>query len=209
VTGPGIDHLVYAVPRMEPACEALERLTGVRAAPGGVHPGQGTRNALLSLGPGCYLEIIGPDPEQAPPPEGRWFGIDHLEGPRLATWARRVTNLEKAVRRAEQAGIAMGTIRQGARTRADGVRLCWTLTDPRAMPWDGLIPFLIEWGSSPHPSSTAPGGIGLRGLRGEHPEARRVQADLRALQLSLEVRTSDRPALVASLETPRGTVELR
>jgi hypothetical protein len=50
-----IDHLMWAVPDLVAGVDRLESLTGVRAASGGAHPGMGTANALLGLGPGVYL----------------------------------------------------------------------------------------------------------------------------------------------------------
>jgi hypothetical protein len=73
-----VDHLVYATPDLNRGVEEIERLLGVRATPGGQHPGRGTRNALIALGPSTYLEIIAPDPEQPPPKTPRLFGIDGL-----------------------------------------------------------------------------------------------------------------------------------
>src|SRR5262249_11322359 len=58
-----VDHLAYATPDLEKGVAEIERLLGVRATPGGQHPGRGTRNALVSLGPTSYLEIVGPDPD--------------------------------------------------------------------------------------------------------------------------------------------------
>src|SRR5260370_42198553 len=90
-----IDHLVYATPDLNSGIEAVEKLTGVRATPGGQHPGRGTRNALIALGPTSYLEIIGPDPEHPAPPHPRQFGIDGLKAPRPARRALKAQNLKQ------------------------------------------------------------------------------------------------------------------
>src|SRR5690349_1247131 len=82
-----VDHLVYAVPDVDAAVAALAERLGVRASPGGAHPGRGTRNALLALGDRAYLEIVGPDASQPAPARPRWLGVDDARVPRLTAWA--------------------------------------------------------------------------------------------------------------------------
>jgi hypothetical protein len=204
-----VDHLVYAAPNLEQAIKSVEALLGVEATPGGQHPGRGTRNALISLGGRTYIEIIGPDPEQPNPKDRRPFGIDSLTEARLVTWAASETDLKNRADRARQAGVTLGDLAEGSRKRPDGGLLTWRYTDPRVVVSEGVVPFFIDWGKTPHPAESAVSGGRLVGLRAEHPDAERVQRELRSLGLDLTVTKGPRPALVATIEGPRRRVELR
>jgi hypothetical protein len=206
---PRIDHLVYATPNLAATVEHLEHLLGVRATPGGQHPGRGTRNFLLSLGPTAYLEIIGPDPEQPAPAFPRTFGIDDLREARLVTWAAHERDLERVAKDAADHGIQLGPLSDGSRKRPDGVLLKWRYTSPQTLVADGIVPFFIDWGTSEHPARSAAKGATLMSLRAEHPDAERVQQMLRQLGLDLAVTRGPRPALIATLQSPRGRIELR
>jgi hypothetical protein len=202
-----VDHLVYAVPVLEQGIADMEKLLGVRASFGGPHPGRGTHNALLSLGPTVYLEIIARDPNQTVEP--RLFGIGKLDRARLVSWAANGTALEELQHTAANNGIAVGAVAAGARQRPDGVMLAWRYTDPGVAGTDGVIPFFIDWGTSAHPARTAPTGATLAELRAQHPSAALIQKQLQQLGLSLPVDTGPSPALIAIIAGPRGRVELR
>lgn len=204
-----VDHLIYGTPDIDSAVDYLETLFGVRAVPGGQHLGHGTRNALLTIGPSIYLEILGPDPEQPEPDHPRWLGIDDLIEPRLVAWAARRDHLERVVAEAAAKGVTIGRVQDGRRHRPDGVELHWTLTDPEAVQFGGLVPFFIDWGSGPHPSDSAPGGPVLTSLEAEHPEPATVQTTLSLLGLDLPVHPGELAGLVATLEGAQGAVELR
>jgi glyoxalase-like protein len=204
-----VDHLVYATPDVNASVDDLDRRLGVRATTGGQHPGRGTRNALIALGPATYLEIIGPDPAQPNPETPRNFGIDRLKAPRLVTWAAKGTDLPKIVSDAAGHGIVLGAVRPGSRRRPDGVLLTWTFTNPLTVVADGIVPFFIDWGDTPHPATSAVNGGTLAGLRAEHPDAERARKILAQLGIDLPVTNGPAPLLVATIDTARGRVELR
>src|SRR5262252_4255891 len=204
-----VDHLVYATPNLNLGIETAEKFFGVRATPGGQHPGLGTRNALIALGPASYLEIIGPDPDQPKPVGPRRFGIDDLKAPRLLTWVAKGKDLDRFAADAKAHAVSLGAVIPGSRKRPDGVVLSWSYTDPSTVLMNRLIPYFIDWGSSPHPSATAAKGVTLLSLRAEHPDADRLRQMLKVLGLDLAVTPGPKPALIATFDSPRGKVELR
>lgn len=204
-----IDHLVYATPHLDRTLDELAEACGVRASAGGQHPGAGTRNAILTLGPRTYLEVIGPDPEQPDHQSPRWFGIDTLERPRLVTWAAQSSPLPDLVARAAALQLPIGQIASGQRQRPDGVVLQWRLTDPGAMIANGVVPFFIDWGESPHPASSTRAVVALRELGAVHSTPHVVREWLDALGVPIPIGHAPHAALHAILDTPRGEVLLR
>lgn len=202
----GVDHLVFRVPDLEAGMDVIEQRLGVRPAGGGVHPGRGTRNALLGLGEGCYLEVIAPDPAQPETPNSWRFGPP-VTAPELSTWAARSALIETQAELARTRGLALGPVQPMSRELPDGSVLRWQLTTGDR-PGDGLVPFLIDWGRSAHPSATAPAGCRLIALRARHTDPERITGWLAALDLTLPVERGDRAALIAEIETPRGRVML-
>jgi hypothetical protein len=206
---PPVDHLVWGGRDLHEEIERFHAWTGVRPVPGGRHPGEGTYNALLGLGPDMYLELIAPDPGQPSPVSARWFGLDTLTDARLVAWAAKSADLDRRAAAARRAGLPLGEVRTGRRELGGGRVLSWRLTYPDVHLGSGLVPFLIDWADSPHPAQAAPGGVHLLDLRGEHPEPAAIREDVRRLGLELHVLQGSKPALMATLDTPHGRVELR
>ncbi len=156
-----------------------------------------------------YLELIGPDPSQEKPQRPRWFDLDTLKAPRLITWAAKVTDLDHRAAVARNAGVFLGEVRNGRRELSGGQVLTWRLTYPDMRAGAGLVPFLIDWGEGSHPSEAAADGARLVDLRAEHPTPASILEQLDHLGLDLDIAPGPSPALVATLDTPRGLVELR
>lgn len=204
-----LDHLVYAGPDLAALINQVRAATGVEPSPGGRHEGRGTANALLGLGPGRYLEIVGPDPEQPEPDRPRPLRVDELDRPRLVGWAIRTSEIDDVVVACRRAGYDPGSVEPLSRRRPDGQLLQWQLTPPEGG-FGGAVPFLIDWQDSPHPSQGLP-EIQLDGLTITSPEASSVSTALAAMGAEhlAEVGEGTQLQLTAELSTPAGAVSLR
>jgi hypothetical protein len=203
-----LDHIVLAVPDLAAGAARFHERTGVRPAAGGSHTGLGTANHLVGLGNGGYLEIIGPDPDQPDPDRPRPFGIDALTAERVVTWCVRPADFDATVATAVARGYDPGPPRAMSRLTPAGTLLSWRLTPGAGDSGDGLVPFLIDWGTSTHPASTGLPELALDGMHAEHPDPDRIRAGLAALDLDLPVRPGPEPRLVVTLRGPLGVTRL-
>jgi hypothetical protein len=202
-----LDHLVLAGPDLAQAVGWFAELTGVQPAPGGSHIGLGTANHLVGLGSGAYLEVIGPDPNQPEPAQARPFGIDDLTAPQLVTWAIRTDDLDALIAEARAGGYDPGDPVAMSRRTPDGELLEWRLAT-QVRYGDGLVPFLIDWGSTPHPTSRGLPQTELLDLRATHPDPASVRPALVALRADLHIDIGEQVAIAAVVQGASGPVPL-
>lgn len=203
-----IDHLVFTAPTLDEGMNLIEKILGVRPVYGGQHPKWGTHNALLSIGDKTYLEVISPDPSLPQVKHGFLPQNAFQGGTKLTTWVIRTNTIEKDCLKAMAHGISLGPITSGSRKRNDGTVLSWRLTDPIAFPLSGAIPFLIDWGTSPHPAGSLPQAGILTDLMIEHPQSDLVGQQLKVIGCDMITKRADKVKLTATIETSKSPVIL-
>jgi hypothetical protein len=200
------DHMLLGCGDLDEGIAFVEEKLGVKASFGGVHPGRGSRNALLSLGKRKYLEIIAPDPEQPRSADVR--GLYKLDAPRLIGWAAHVDDMDALIEKLTAARVALKPMSLGARQRPSAQMLRWkalSLQDDEG----GLLPFFIEWSKdSPHPSTDAPAGCRLERFELGTPQPAPLRARLSQLSLDAAVVSAKQASLRAAMAGPKGTLRL-
>jgi hypothetical protein len=206
-----LDHILLGCNDLDTGIAFVEQHTGSRPAFGGVHPGRGTRNALLSLGERRYLEVIAPDPKQE---SGESYAarqlamIKELRAPRLIGWAAHPGDVEALATKLREAGIATQGPTPGSRARPDGRVLKWkslTLTNDR----DGTLPFFIEWSTdSTHPSVDAPAGCRLERFVVADPDPIGLTKMFERLGIDTPVEHGGRSELRARIAGPKASLEI-
>ncbi|MCU1361199.1 MAG: hypothetical protein JWN99_2488 [Ilumatobacteraceae bacterium] len=204
-----IDHLVLATDDLERTVADVTRDWGVTPTPGGSHEGRGTRNELVAIGRGSYLEIIGPDLDQPDHTGERPFGVEGRSGQALAAWCAQPSHgIEAAAVAAVLRGHHVGPIATMSRRRPDGGLLEWRLTFPAAT--TSVLPFLIDWLNSEHPTKTLNQPVELLELQLHTPAPVEVRSILALIgdDRRIAVYDSVDVRLVARLQTPAGQFTL-
>jgi len=205
-----LDHIAVTAPSLAEGVEYVRQALGVTLQVGGEHPHMGTHNYVLKLGEQVYLEVISINPDAPDPDRPRWFNLDKLDvnqAPRLATWIVRTDDIQAAV---SASPIFLGNIEP--MSRGD---LNWQIAIPEdgSLPLGGVVPTLIQW-QDIHPANRLQNlGCALLRLEGFHPEAEKVSGVLETIGFQGEfsvspLAPSERPYLVAHIQTPTGEREL-
>jgi Glyoxalase-like domain len=201
-----LDHILLGCNDLDRGIELVEENTGVRPAMGGVHPGRGTRNALLSLGERRYLEIIAPDPAQHD--ILHFPQIREMTDPRLIGWAAHPSDIAALAQQLRENKVEFKGPDDGSRKRPDGRVLTWktvNLVDDR----HGLLPFFIEWSAdSVHPSVDAPKGCTLDYFEVMSTDPEELYSAFKRIGLDLPVQRSDKARLRTLISGPKGDLML-
>jgi hypothetical protein len=214
-----LDHIVVAAASLDTGIAWVEDRLGARPLTGGRHVAMGTHNALLRLGPRCYLEVIAIDPDGAAPARPRWFALDEpamrtrlARAPSLVTWVVRTPALASACARVPDLGEILPMSRNAFRWKI-------AVPDSGSPAWGGVLPTAIQWeagddGLVHHPCDRLPdSGCELVSLQLSHPAAvlgtSGLVALFRELRITGPVELKPGPTrLAAQLRTPRGDVVL-
>jgi Glyoxalase-like domain len=210
-----LDHLVIGAASLEAGIEYVKEVLGVDIPAGGHHEKMGTCNHLMQLGNDVFLEVIAIDETLAAPSRPRWYGLDDpfvvqkiKTRPALLTW---VVNTPDIKGFQSNTMFSFGTFEQVSRGQ-----LSWLfgIPDDGRLLAAGMVPYVIEWMTKPHPVKTmSDKGCHLKALHIHHPHAdwlQNILSDVGAADL-VEIHPlngHEAPRLTAQIETPSGIIEL-
>lgn len=131
-----IDHVTVAGAKLESMRQAFTAATGLATEYGGKHANHATEMALTSFPDGSYVELMGlqaqADPAAVSAHEWRKF-LENNSGP-----------CAFAIRAGAPVGITGGVQQRNGRTRPDGTRLEWEISDIGPGIRGTFFPFLIR-----------------------------------------------------------------
>lgn len=203
-----VDHIVFCAPTLESGIDYILERTGIQATYGGRHLSRGTHNAIFKLGNHSYFEILAPDPENKNIPPPRWMGVDLIENPRITRWAIKSDTIVKDAKILSNYKPMYGHVQSGSRALKDGALLSWQLTDPLSEPAVEVVPFLLDWQESTHPSATLPDVCKFIGVKLEHPDHSAIRKAVNPLDIDVLINPADKQRIIVTLDTSKGVVEI-
>ncbi|AYY11644.1 VOC family protein [Actinobacteria bacterium YIM 96077] len=158
-----LDHVSYAAgpDGLDATAQRLSDQLGVQFIDGGLHPRFGTRNRVLPLAGGHYVEVVAvldhPAADQVP--FGQAVKARSETGGGWLGWVVAVDDLAPIEQRLGRSAV------QGNRKRPDGFELRWKQIGVKGLINDPQLPFFVRWESEPaeHPSKGGR-GVQLTGL---------------------------------------------
>ena len=159
-----LDHVSYAAgpEGLWATAFRLGALLGEEFHDGGIHPRFGTRNMILPLSAGTYVEVVEvlDHPASDKAPFGQAVRARTSLGGGWLGWVVSVQDIGKVEARLGRDSV------QGNRHRPDGVELRWRQIGVRGLQADPQLPFFVQWQSSEadHPSVGASGRVRLASL---------------------------------------------
>lgn len=209
-----LDHLSFAAgpDGLIGTAERLSESLGAPFVEGGFHPRFGTRNRILPLRGGLYLEVVEvlDHPAADKAPFGQAVRARSLDGGGWLGWVVGVHDLAPFEDRLGRAAV------EGHRRMPDGTVLSWQQLGVKGLQSDPQLPFFIRWlsDSSIHPSA---GGhdvellkIEIAGDRDRVDEWLGGRADKVGEDVDIDwVAPNGQPGLEAAVfRTPRGQVRI-
>lgn len=147
-----LDHLSFAAgpDGLAATTARLADQLGVTFVDGGVHPRFGTRNAVLPLANGHYLEVVEvlDHPASDKAPFGQAVRARSEAGGGWLGWVVAVDDIKPVEQRIGRHAVP------GNRHRPDGYNLTWQQIGVRGTTADPQLPFVVSWESpaDEHPS---------------------------------------------------------
>jgi hypothetical protein len=210
-----LDHIVFAAgpDGLAATTARLGALLGEEFRDGGIHPRFGTRNVVLPLLDGTYLEAVEvlDHPASDKAPFGQAVRARSELGGGWLGWVVSVVDIAPQEQRLGREAV------RGNRHRPDGVELVWKQLGVKGLQSDPQLPFFVEWESGPedHPSAGASGNVSLSALEIAGDPARvsdwlghSVEGPLEDVKVEW-VAPNGTPGIVAAqFQTPSGAVRI-
>lgn len=213
--GMRLDHLSFAAgpDGLASTAQRIGGMLGTEFVDGGVHPRFGTRNMILPLADGTYLEIVEvlDHPASDKAPFGQAVRARSALGGGWLGWVVAVDDIGEIEQRLGREAVT------GSRRRPDGVELRWKQVGVNGLLSDPQLPFFVQWAcdGEAHPSHGADGRFSLATLEiAGYPQrvsewlGQTVEAPLEDLKVDWVAPNGTPGIIAAQVLTPGGLVRI-
>ena len=170
---------------------------------------------MVSAGEGTYLEIIAPDHAQAPfdpvkePVKAFASKIEKLNQPEVDMFVFSTNDLEGVAERGRKLGFTVVGPKEGSRKMVNGFVLKWTHVDFIGHDFGQFVPFAINWGDMPHPSSMSPKGAIIESVTVKHPRHEELRKIYETLGVPAKVIYGEKPVIIVGIKSEKGYFEFK